>query len=524
MEHKFFSPGWILVWSTLCPTNTFAQTPPVIVQERCIGGSDIDELRRMHVLANGDLAAIGSSASNDGDVPDNFGELDAWMFIYDILFNPHDSDVFGGPATEKGVDLVETTAGDIVVLANTTGAEYGCTGGANIALIKTTSSGTVTDFTCLSGSLFDEGVRVVEDTLLSHLFVVANIRSTDGSFASYAHHGQTDIGLFEYDQNLDLLNGVLIGSSGIDLVKDAILIGTDLWLFGETSGADGDLAGTTPFGSDDLVAMAWSLDSWSLTATHRYGGTDTEHIERATRRPGGGFALFGNTWSDAFFNCTDNSSNAFHMGIAADGTVDWTGCRQGSGTESWTSAIYSPAAGAHFAVGYSTSTDGDFIGGDVNFEAVIAAFNDGDGATIWQFLFGGTGGDLGRDILQLPDGDLLALNSTSSTDGDVQSTNHGNSDAWLVQFEHYTGLTERTTPGMVLEITPVPTSDRIWVQLPPGTQQVELYDAQGRRLATDAALPGRASHAIDLSGRPAGVYMVRTCGKAQAGHGRCLKL
>jgi hypothetical protein len=512
-----------LLCSIIGSTGTFGQTSPVIVQEKCIGGSDYDIPRRMRVLDNGDLAAIGSSASSDGDVPENFGQLDAWAFIYDILFNPHDTTVIGSPANDKGVDLVETNTGDIVVLANTTGTEFGCAGGASVALIKTTSTGTVIGSTCLSGSLYDEAIWVGKDSLAGHLYVLGNIRSTDGSFTSYTHHGQTDIGLFKYDQNLDLLSGRLIGSSGYDLVKDAMIVGTDLWIFGETSGVDGDLTGTTPYGSDDLVAMKWSLDTWNLTVTYRYGGTDTEHVERVSPRSGGGFVLAGNTWSQTFFTCTDSSSNAFLLAVANDGTVDWTQCIEGSATESISSVVFSPGQGAHFVVGSSNSIDGDFVGGDPAFDAFLAAIDDGNGEVIWKYLFGGSSTDIGRDILELPGGNLLTLSETYSSDGDVQSTQHGLEDAWLVEFEHSTGLADRTASSQALNIAPVPTGDRLILQLPMGTKLVSLYDAQCRQLLEEQVDPSRATHVIDLAGRSPGMYVVRTSGDGPAGHGRCLK-
>lgn len=512
----------ITMWVISC--HCIAQVPAAIVREKCVGGSDFDELLRMIEIMPGVWTSIGSSASSDGQVPGNNGMRDGFSYTWDEQLNDLFTNGWGGPVDEKGRDIVADAANNVVVLMNTQGTEFGCAMGANISLLKMSETGTMTHFTCQSGSGFDEGVKVMIDPATQAIYHLANIRSSDGFYSGYTQHGNTDIGIFKYDQNLNFMNGILIGSSGFDLIKDAWIDGNTLWLFGETNGADGDMAGTTAYGSDDLIAFKFSLDTWSITQKLRYGGSNTEHIERATPRPGGGFALFGNTWSTTFFNCSDPTSNAFRMGVAANGTVDWTGCLQGSGTESISSAVYSPSHNVHFVGGHSSSTNGDFVGGDPSWDAFVAAVNDGDGEVIWQFLFGGSGSEYNKDLLELASGNLLALNSTSSNDGDVQSTNHGDEDAWLVEFSHTTSIAERTHVLASLQVSPVPTTDLITVQLPAGTQLIELYDVHGRRVSMETLGINSPAYVIDLSGQPAGIYTIRTSATAPNGMGRCVKM
>ena len=52
----------------------------------------------------------------------------------------------------------------------------------------------------------------------------------------------------------------------------------------------------------------------------------------------------------------------------------------------------------------------------------------------WKHCFGGSSSDLGKQILQEPDGGYLVLGSTSSNNGDV-SGNHGMSDIWLFKLD-----------------------------------------------------------------------------------------
>lgn len=61
---------------------------------------------------------------------------------------------------------------------------------------------------------------------------------------------------------------------------------------------------------------------------------------------------------------------------------------------------------------------------------------DTDGNIIWQNVFGSDGGENGRDIIQLQDGNILVSGTTSgSSNGDVSGVNNGNTDVWLIKLD-----------------------------------------------------------------------------------------
>ncbi len=110
----------------------------------------------------------------------------------------------------------------------------------------------------------------------------------------------------------------------------------------------------------------------------------------------------------------------------------WSMHYGGSGQEQFQRII--PSAGGGFvAVGYTESSDGDVstaLGG----RDVWVVRLDSLGQLMWELTLGGSQDEVGKDVLELPDGGLLVLASTSSTDGHV-SGHHGAEDVWVVRLD-----------------------------------------------------------------------------------------
>ncbi len=59
---------------------------------------------------------------------------------------------------------------------------------------------------------------------------------------------------------------------------------------------------------------------------------------------------------------------------------------------------------------------------------------DSTGEMLWEKCFGGSGYDTPRKIINKGNNEYYVLGGSSSTDGDVQSYNHGNSDIWVIKI------------------------------------------------------------------------------------------
>ena len=88
--------------------------------------------------------------------------------------------------------------------------------------------------------------------------------------------------------------------------------------------------------------------------------------------------------------------------------------------------------GGFVVCGLTFSNDGDFQTKDtINGDAYIAKYNR-FGKLEWTKTYGGTGNDVFNDIVQTYDGGYAVVGQTTSNDGDV-SGNHGSNDIWLVK-------------------------------------------------------------------------------------------
>jgi len=59
---------------------------------------------------------------------------------------------------------------------------------------------------------------------------------------------------------------------------------------------------------------------------------------------------------------------------------------------------------------------------------------DSTGEILWEKCYGGSGYDTPRKIINKGNNEYYVLGGSSSTDGDVQSYNHGNSDLWVIKI------------------------------------------------------------------------------------------
>ncbi len=89
--------------------------------------------------------------------------------------------------------------------------------------------------------------------------------------------------------------------------------------------------------------------------------------------------------------------------------------------------------GGFVVCGLTFSNDGDFQTKDtINGDAYLAKYNR-FGKLEWTKTYGGTGNDVFNDIVQTYDGGYAVVGQTTSNDGDV-SGNHGSNDVWLVKL------------------------------------------------------------------------------------------
>lgn len=80
------------------------------------------------------------------------------------------------------------------------------------------------------------------------------------------------------------------------------------------------------------------------------------------------------------------------------------------------------------------SDDGDIQSGFQGYEDIWLIKTDFHGNLIWEKTYGGSSGDSGNTLVKYSENVFYILGLTSSDDGDIQSGNHGYADHWLLKI------------------------------------------------------------------------------------------
>jgi len=131
-------------------------------------------------------------------------------------------------------------------------------------------------------------------------------------------------------------------------------------------------------------------------------------------------------------------------------TIQWQKCFGGTNADE-ISSITKTLDGGYISLGWSKSNDGDVSGNHGGNDVWIAKLNSA-GDIQWQKSYGGTGNEVGGNIIQLSDGSYIFCSRTDSNNGDV-SSNHGGLDTWVVKLNSIGDIQwEKTYGGTLNEV------------------------------------------------------------------------
>ncbi|RYZ48606.1 MAG: gliding motility-associated C-terminal domain-containing protein [Sphingobacteriales bacterium] len=157
----------------------------------------------------------------------------------------------------------------------------------------------------------------------------------------------------------------------------------------------------------------------------KYGGsaTDVPFVIKATSD--GGTIVAGYTTSkdgDVTNDATREYWDLWIVKLDRCGNIIWKKTMGGTGYESARDVI--ETANGFLILGETNSTDGDVVAGFGGTKDIWLLQVDFNGNLVWQKRLGGTGLDIGNQIVALADGNFLIAATTSSADG-IAVGNHG---------------------------------------------------------------------------------------------------
>lgn len=163
------------------------------------------------------------------------------------------------------------------------------------------------------------------------------------------------------------------------------------------------------------------------------GGTQTDTGRGVATYADGSVISAGTTRSvDGNLTASRGGTDAWLARLDAGGGLVWNKNYGGLGQDEFT-ALVPISDGGVLAVGSTTSTDGDVTGNHGLRDIWVVRLN-GSGEIQWQKTLGGSGDDFANAAIGLSDGSFVIAGYVISNDGDV-SGNHGAEDVWVIKID-----------------------------------------------------------------------------------------
>ncbi len=490
----------------------FAQGPPNIEWQKCLGGSGAEGGRAVLPTPDGGCVFTSPTNSTNGQVTGQHGADDVWVVKMDPQGDLDWQRALGGSSFDYPVDILIANDGGYLICGSTFSSDGDVSANQGIRdawLIKLANNGDLLWQRTYGGSNSDLFTGMVQ-LANGHLVLVGETRSDDGDVSS--NHGESDMWVVELDPDGSIQWETSLGGTGLDAGHFiAVTSDNGYILQGTTSSNDGDVSGN--HGATDLWVMKID-ESGTMVWQRCLGGSGAEYEGGFTLTSGNGCLIVGATTS------SDGQVTGFHGGIFdgwaarldAEGSLLWQRAYGGAGNEHLEGCILFGSDG-FLLLGGTDSNDGDVIGEPLSSDYWFMRI-DGTGGIIWQRLLGGSGWDYPWDLASTADGGFLISGTTGSNDGDV-SGNHGAFDAWVVKLGPETvGVPEQESAAAVA-LAPNPASDHAIISFrteDPGPLRIDVFDSHGALVATarpGSIPPGNHRYLIAVNHLSPGPYCVR---------------
>jgi len=164
----------------------------------------------------------------------------------------------------------------------------------------------------------------------------------------------------------------------------------------------------------------WPADMMPMTPSIMlYGGSDADAFSSIAQAGNGDIIAVGDTYSsDGDFPTTHGERDAVVARFSPDGVLKWSRTFGGSGATYFTSVVVVPD-GSIIVAGATASQDGDFPahqGG--TYDAVVARLTP-DGDLQWSYTYGESNEDVFNSVAVAPDGSVIAVGTTNTMAGEL---------------------------------------------------------------------------------------------------------
>ncbi|MCX6291962.1 MAG: T9SS type A sorting domain-containing protein [Bacteroidetes bacterium] len=375
----------LFTFAFFCP-DLFAQAPPVVDWQKCLGGSGTDIANKVIHSNDGGYILAGSTTSSNGDITANHGSRDIWIVKMNNQGVVQWQKTLGGSASDFAASVFQLPGNDIIVGGYTS-----------------SNNGNVT-----------------------------------------GNHGSMDEWLVRLDESGNILWQKTFGGSSVDICNAVIPVSDGGFLLaGSTSSNNGNVSGN--HGNKDFwIVKTDSLGN--LQWQQAYGGSAADECFSIREIPGGSFIASGYTGSnDGQVTGNHGGLDYWMIRINSSGNLLWQKCFGGSSNEVATSSLFT-ADGNILIGGYSNSNDGDVYDHHGSSDFWLVEVDSSGGSLIAARSYGGSYSDIAYDLIPTADGGYLLSGGSTSNDYDVNG-NSGGEDFWLTKTDAYGNIAWARTYG-----------------------------------------------------------------------------
>jgi uncharacterized repeat protein (TIGR01451 family) len=372
--------------------------------QNCYGGTANETASGITKITPSGYIVSGSSLSNNGNLTNNWGAEDAWVFrLADNGVLSWQRNL-GGTASE-GVQMAKTiiSADNFIYLLTETGSNsndvsgnHGGTTTRDMWVVKLNlSTGATVLQRCLGGSANEIGTDIKqapsgEIYVLGHANSIAlpSFHGTTTDYTDYYFCRVSQLGVVNFQR---CYGGTLsdIGLQIVSVEADGSAV-----LSGEVNNGGGDVIGYHGSSSGSDIWLLQVTTAGAITWQRALGGTFYDRIA------GSSFDNLGTTGTGAVIKTADNGFLVSGFTLSSNGDV----------------------AGYHQPGADSSRTD------------LWVVKLSPTGVLDWQRSLGGKRGDLPRGApVEMAPNDYMLAGYTNSVEGDV-NTNRGKYDGWLLRI------------------------------------------------------------------------------------------
>jgi hypothetical protein len=366
-----------------------AGQPPDTLWTRTYGGGNNDYCYSVQQTIDGGYVMAGWTYSSGA------GGADVYLIKTNSLGNAVWTQTYGGSSSDYGYSVRQTSDGGYIIVGET--SSYGA-GSGDVYLIKTNAMGSQVWMHTYGGIYNDYGYSV-EQTSDSGYIVVGYTFS----FGS----GGSDIFLIKTDANGNPLWNNTFGGNNDEQAFSVQPISSGGYIIaGDTRSSGAGAYDVYLIKTDSIGNSVWS---------HTYGGNQDDYGWSVQQTADGGYVITGTT-----FSYGAGASDVYLLKTDAVGNQIWQHSFGWGNSEEGFSVQQTSDSG-YVIAGYSGYLS-------INTSDVYLIKTDTAGNLVWQSLFGGTDGDIGRSVQQTSDNGYVVAGYTLSYGA-------GSYDAYLIKTE-----------------------------------------------------------------------------------------